>query len=119
MARSYQVVYEPQTALYHIHAENWRQIRRWYYREAVAARWIGIQTTRHVAVCSFLEAAKLILDWGCFLYPSENRGTNPMRFREMARETIRFRANKSIGTIKGLLDGGVMENPNLKKKDAL
>ena len=116
MKRHYQVVYEPQAALYHIHAENWRQIRRRYYREAVAARWIGIQTTRHAAVSSFLEAAKLILDWGCFLYPGENRGTTPMRFRDMARETIRFRANKSIGTIKGLLDGGVMENPNLKKK---
>jgi 2-desacetyl-2-hydroxyethyl bacteriochlorophyllide A dehydrogenase len=116
MKRHYQVVYEPQAALYHIHTENWRQIRRRYYREAVAARWIGIQTTRHAAACSFLEATRLILDWGRFLYPGENRATTPMRFRDMARETIRFRANKSIGTIKGLLDGGVMENPNLKKK---
>ena len=116
MKRHYQVVYEPQASLYHIHAENWRQIRRRYYREAVAARWIGIQTTRHAAVCSFLEAARLILDWGRFLYPGQDRGTTPMRFGDMARETIRFRANKTIGTIKGLLDGGIMENPSLKKK---
>ncbi|MGD9065957.1 MAG: alcohol dehydrogenase catalytic domain-containing protein [Desulfobacterales bacterium] len=116
MERGYQVVYEPQAALYHIHAENWRQIRRRYYREAVAARWIGIQTTRHAVVSSFLETARLILDWGHFLYPGEDRRTFPLRFSNMVRETIRFRANKSIGTVKGLLDGRVMENPNLKKK---
>jgi hypothetical protein len=116
MERSYQVVYEPRAALYHIHEENRRQIRRRYYREAVAARWIGIRTTRHAIVNPVVEAARLIFDWGRFLYPDEDRGTNTMRFRDMARETIRFRAIKSIGTIKGLLDGGIMENPNLREK---
>jgi len=116
MERGYQVVYEPRAALYHIHEENGRQIRKRYYREAIAARWIGIQKTRHAIINPVLEAVRLIFDWGRYLYPGEDRGTIPMRFRDMARETIRFRANKSIGTIKGLLDGGVMENPNLKKK---
>jgi 2-desacetyl-2-hydroxyethyl bacteriochlorophyllide A dehydrogenase len=116
MERSYQVVYEPEAALYHIHAENWRQIRRRYYREAVAARWIGIKGTRHAIVNPALEAVRLIFDWGRFLSSEEDRGSNAMGFWRMAREATRFRANKSIGTVKGLLDGGIMENPNAREE---
>jgi len=116
MEHSYQVVYEPQAALYHIHAENWRQIRRRYYREAVAARWIGIKGTKHAIVNPVLEAARLLFDWGRFLYRDDAGRSSATRFREMARETTRFRVNKSIGTIKGLLDGGIMENPNAREK---
>jgi 2-desacetyl-2-hydroxyethyl bacteriochlorophyllide A dehydrogenase len=116
MERGYQVVYEPRAALYHIHEENWRQIRRRYYREAVAARWIGIQKSRHVIINPLLEAARLIFDWGRFLYPGEDSGSGSRHFLDMARETIHFRTNKSIGTIKGLLDGRISENPNLKNK---
>ena len=116
MERSYQVVYEPAAALYHMHAENWRQIHRRYYREAVAARWIGIKGTKHAIANPVLEAARLLFDWGRFLYRGDDRRSSAMRFREMARETTRFRVNKSIGTIKGLLDGGIMENPNAREK---
>ena len=116
MEHSYQVVYEPQAALYHIHAENWRQIRRRYYREAVAARWIGIKGIKHAIVNPVLEAARLLFDWGRFLYRDDAGRSSATRFREMARETTRFRVNKSIGTIKGLLDGGIMENPNAREK---
>ena len=112
MERSYQVIYEPEAALYHIHAENWRQIRRRYYREAVAARWIGIKGTKHAIVNPALEAARLLFDWGIFLYRVDARRSSATPFREMLLETTRFRVNKSIGTIKGLLDGGIMENPN-------
>jgi len=116
MERSYQVVYEPRAGLYHIHEENWRQVRRRYYREAIAARWIGIRGTKHAIVNPVVEAARLIFDWGRFLSVGEDRETNTGRFPDMVRETIRFRANKSIGTIKGLLDGGIMKNPNLREK---
>ena len=116
MERGYQVVYEPRAAIYHIHEENWQQIRRRYYREAVAARWIGIRGIKHAIVNPVEETARLIFDWGRFLYTNNARGTKTRRFGDMARETIRFRANKSIGTIKGLLDGGIMKNPNLKEK---
>jgi glycosyltransferase involved in cell wall biosynthesis len=116
MERSYQVVYEPEAALYHMHAENWRQIHRRYYREAVAARWIGIKGTKHAIANPVLEAARLLFDWGRFLYRSDAGRSSATRFREMARETTRFRVNKSIGTIKGLLDGGIMENPNAREE---
>lgn len=116
MERSYQVVYEPEAALYHIHEENWRQIRRRYYREAVAARWIGIKGTKHAFVTPIQEATQLLFDWGRFLYPDDARRSKPMRFWDMARETTRFRTNKSISTIKGLLDGGIMDNPNAREE---
>jgi 2-desacetyl-2-hydroxyethyl bacteriochlorophyllide A dehydrogenase len=116
MERSYQVVYEPEAALYHIHEENWRQIRRRYYREAVAARWIGIKGTKHAFVTPVQEAARLLLDWGRFLYRSNDRRSSAMRFWDIVRETTRFRTNKSISTVKGLLDGGIMENPNAREE---
>jgi 2-desacetyl-2-hydroxyethyl bacteriochlorophyllide A dehydrogenase len=116
MERGYQVVYEPRSALYHIHEENWRQVRRRYYREAVAARWIGVQTTRHAIITPVSELFRLIFDWGRFLYPDEDSRSGSMHFLDMVRETTRFRTNKSIGTIKGLLEGGIMENPSLRQK---
>jgi hypothetical protein len=67
MERGYQVVYEPQAVLYHIHEENWRQVRRRYYREAVAARWIGLKKPRHAVATPFLEAAHTFSDIGSIL----------------------------------------------------
>ena len=116
MERNYQVVYEPEAALYHIHEENWRQIRRRYYREAVAARWIGIKGSGHAIVNPALETARLIFDWGRFLFSDDERKSYPMHFWDMVREATRFRVNKSIGTVKGLLDGGIMENPNAREQ---
>ncbi len=51
-----------------------------------------------------------------FLYRGDAGRSSVMHFWEMVRETTRFRVNKSIGTIKGLLDGGIMENPNARKE---
>jgi 2-desacetyl-2-hydroxyethyl bacteriochlorophyllide A dehydrogenase len=116
MERNYQVVYEPEAALYHIHEENWRQIRRRYYREAVAARWLGIKRTKHAIINPALEAARLIFDWGRLLFSDDERQSGAMHFWDMAREATRFRANKSIGTVKGLLDGSIMENPNAREQ---
>ena len=116
MERDYRVVYEPEAALYHIHEENWRQIRRRYYREAVAARWIGIKGIKHALIAPALEAIWLFCDWGNFLFKGNDRQPEKMPFRKMALETARFRVNKSIGTIKGLMDGGIMDNPNAREK---
>jgi 2-desacetyl-2-hydroxyethyl bacteriochlorophyllide A dehydrogenase len=116
MERNYQVVYEPAAALFHIHEENWRQIRRRYYREAVAARWIGIKGPGQAIASPVLETARLIFDWGRFLFSNDERQSGATHFWAMVRETTRFRANKSIGTVKGLLDGGIMENPNAREQ---
>jgi len=117
MENGFCVVYEPEAALYHIHEESWRQVRRRYYREAVAARWIGVAAVRQAIVNPALEAAWLLLDWTKFFYQGNGIRQNDISFMEIAKETALFRANKSIGTIKGLFGGGIMENP--KDREAL
>jgi glycosyltransferase involved in cell wall biosynthesis len=117
MEKGFYVVYEPEAALYHIHEESWRQVRRRYYREAVAARWIGVAPVRHAVANPALEATFLLLDWTKFLHQGNGIRRNDISFLKMVKETALFRANKSIGTIKGLLGGSIMENP--KDREAL
>lgn len=94
MARGYEIAYEPLAAVYHIHEESWRQVRRRYYREAMAARMIGTKSRANaVSECArefwhlcddFAAAARS----GCLL----DRGL----------EVLAFRAHKTLGTVSGL-----------------
>jgi 2-desacetyl-2-hydroxyethyl bacteriochlorophyllide A dehydrogenase len=115
MERGYHVVYEPEAALYHFHKENWRQVRRRYYREAVAARWIGIKGGKHALLTPVLEALRMVLDLGSILSSFTKRTETSKTLLDLTRETVLFRTNKSLGTVKGLLDGGVMENPSARE----
>lgn len=97
MTQGYRVVYEPAAAIYHIHEETWPQVKRRYYREAVAARYLGLKGRRD----AFSEAAHEL--WHCagdLVAAGRHRV-----LRERAPEIIRFRAQKALGTIGGLLDG--------------
>jgi 2-desacetyl-2-hydroxyethyl bacteriochlorophyllide A dehydrogenase len=116
MERDYQVIYEPAAALYHIHEESWRQVRRRYYREAIAARWIGIKNLKHALVTPATETMRTLLDLGCCVSPLNKSPKDAGRYLDLAREAILFRTNKTIGTIKGLVDGSVMQNPAAKEK---
>ena len=115
MERGYTVFYEPLAALYHIHEESWRQVRRRYYREAIAARWIGVKGNRHAWLTPFAEAARVIFDFGCILFPRDQGTDASPKTLNLIKETILFRANKGVGTVKGLLDGAAVENPNAQK----
>jgi 2-desacetyl-2-hydroxyethyl bacteriochlorophyllide A dehydrogenase len=110
MERSYQVVYEPAAALYHIHEESWRQVRRRYYREAVAARWIGIKNLKHALGTPIIESARTIIDLGRLLSMTAKNKENQKNKLDLGRETILFRTNKAIGTVKGLLGGAAVKN---------
>jgi 2-desacetyl-2-hydroxyethyl bacteriochlorophyllide A dehydrogenase len=104
MERDYNVVYEPQAALYHIHEESWWQVRRRYYREAVAARRIGIKGIPQALATPFKESLRTLTDLGHLLLTkdtSQNQGRSKV---EKTREAIMFRYNKSVGTVKGLMD---------------
>jgi 2-desacetyl-2-hydroxyethyl bacteriochlorophyllide A dehydrogenase len=116
MERQYLVVYEPKAALYHFHEENWRQVRRRYYREAVAAHWIGIKGFKHAITAPAVEATRLLLDFGHILLPSGSDIGRSKNGYESAKESILFRINKSYGTLKGLLDGGIMQNTKAREK---
>ena len=115
MERGYTVSYEPLAALYHIHEESWRQVRRRYYHEAVAARWIGVKGKRHAWLTPFAEAVRFSFDLGCILAPGNHKAKASRKTLDLIKETILFRSNKSVGTVKGLFDGGTVENPNKQK----
>jgi len=103
MEKGYQVVYEPSATIYHIHQGNWRQVRWRYYREGVAAHWIGIKGCGHVPL-EIIRGAKLLLG---DLYWAARDGN----VWKMIPEIVLFRLNKTLGTAKGLLDGVVGTNP--------
>lgn len=116
IAQGYQVVYEPQAALYHFHEESWPQVRKRYYREALAGKWIGLRGRRDVWIEPLREFAYATLDIGrILLTPPPERSARAEGWTRRVREILMFRANKSIGTVQGLLDGEVMQNPKSRE----
>ena len=115
MERNYQVVYEPTAAMYHIHEESWRQVRRRFYREAIAASRIGIKNLKHAWLTLPIEAIYTFLDLGSGWFSFNKSRHKTRKYFDFARETILFRTNKTIGTLKGLLDGNAMENPTARQ----
>lgn len=103
MERGYQVIYEPEAAIYHIHEESWSQVQRRYYREAVAAKWIEIKGRRHIPLELFKETKNTAND----LLKATKAGC----LRQKSQEIIPFRFNKIVGTTKGLWDAAVMGDP--------
>jgi len=116
MKRGYQVVYEPQAALYHIHEENWRQIRRRYFREAVAARRIGIQGFHHALTTPITETGRTFSDMKHLIYPNDKQPKFDASNSQLAGEIIMFRYNKVVGTVKGLLSNVSKEDRDKKEE---
>lgn len=110
LEHGYQVVYEPAAALYHLHEENWQQISRRYYREAVAAKWIGLKGKRHIVLDPAREVSYLFADLGAALLGSAAPATEKPPFLDRCIEIVKFRTSKSVGTVKGLLDGATLQN---------
>ncbi len=110
LERGYQVIYEPAAALYHLHEENWQQISRRYYREAVAAKRIGLKGKRHIVLDPAREVSCLFADLGAALIGSDEPATARQPFLDRCIEIVKFRTSKSIGTVRGLLDGATLQN---------
>ena len=100
MERGHSVTYEPEAGIYHIHEETWRQVRRRYYREAVATNAIGVWGRRHALPLALREAGY----GGGDLITALTSGQLLTRGREIAS----FRYNKAYGTFSGLMDGKVL-----------
>lgn len=105
MERHYRVVYEPRAVLYHIHEENASQVRRRYFREAVAARRIGIKGKRHAVSVPIKEAGRTVMDIGHLLFNTGDSGGADTSKRRKVNEAVTFRYNKTVGTVSGLLNG--------------
>lgn len=105
----YEVVYEPAAALLHMHDETWPQVRRRYYREAVAARRIGLKGRRRIPQEVGLEGLHLLIDVGLATREAlTNRLKRPLT--SCFREIVSFRVNKAMGTAQGLMDGAELSN---------
>jgi threonine dehydrogenase-like Zn-dependent dehydrogenase/GT2 family glycosyltransferase len=108
MELGYRVVYEPDAAIYHIHAETWAQVRHRYHREGQAGRWIGLTGRRNLPGIALSAAGHLLADL--------NHVRKNGLVRAQAGEVVRFRFEKLIGTAAGIWDGAKMENPSVKQK---
>jgi hypothetical protein len=106
--RAYQVVYEPRAAIYHIHEETWRQVRRRYYREAVSAKWIGIKSRRHIPREMLREGKYLASD----LLQAARRRCLSSKLDEI----VQFRFHKAVGTVQGIWDGAAIQDPRRREE---
>lgn len=97
------VVYEPRATIIHVHTESWAQVRRRYYREGMAARWVGTRILRHVPMEFYRESRWLLADlWSAL---------RERRLLSLAPEIARFRYEKAVGSIKGIVDSRGLDNP--------
>ncbi|MBX3703167.1 MAG: alcohol dehydrogenase catalytic domain-containing protein [Steroidobacteraceae bacterium] len=104
--RERQIVYVPDACVIHVHSETWPQVRRRYYREAIAARWVGIRLMRHIPGEIWRE-----LRWcGQDLWLAARQG----RAASLAGEILRFRYEKTAGTIRGIVESKRLSNPARK-----
>lgn len=104
MERGYNVVYEPKATISHIHEESWGKIRRRYYREAVAARRIGILGRCNIPNLILKEFSYVISDMVASITSRENAVCERLTGGQRLREILYFRLHKNLGTIRGLLE---------------
>lgn len=106
MTRGYRVQYAPKAGICHIHEETWAQVRRRYYREGQAAKWIGVRNRRHLPGEALLELRALAGD--------VVRAASDRVLATRVREIVRFRYEKLVGTLTGVWSGALMENPTTR-----
>jgi len=101
--REQRIVYVPDACVIHVHSETWPQVRRRYYREAIAARWVGIRLFRHIPGEVWRELRWCAKD----LALAARQG----KLLKLAGEILRFRYEKTIGTIRGIVESKRLSNP--------
>lgn len=103
LKRDSKVLYEPAACIIHVHTESWPQVRRRYHREGMAARWVGLRFLRHIPAEVWRE-----LRWcGHDL----RLAASEWRLSKLAGEILRFRFEKTLGTISGIVDSRGISNP--------
>lgn len=107
--RGWNVAYEPRAALVHIHEESWSQIRRRYYREAVAWRRMGLKDRGSALREMATEAARILADSWRALRATDNPVAHRLSVGQRLREILYFRFHKALGTVRGLLEAHPME----------
>lgn len=103
LERGHRVLYEPKGCIIHVHTESWAQVRRRYHREGMGARWVGTRILRNIPLEVWRETRWLFGD----LWLAARAG----RLRELAGEIVRFRYEKTVGSVGGIVDSRGLSNP--------
>lgn len=103
LERDFRVLYEPSGCIIHVHTESWAQVRRRYHREGMGARWVGTRILRSIPREVLRESWWLLND----LWLAARGG----RLGSLAGEIVRFRYEKTLGTIGGIVDSRGLSNP--------
>jgi D-arabinose 1-dehydrogenase-like Zn-dependent alcohol dehydrogenase len=106
--RGLEVFYEPSACVYHVHTESWAQVRHRFHREGIAGRWTAVRIIRHIPREVVRELWWSMKDIGLAL---RQRG-----FARLAGEILRYRYNKTLGIVKGILDSRTVTNPSRRAK---
>ena len=103
LERDFKVVYQADACIVHVHTETWAQVRRRYHREGMAARWVGLRILRHIPAEVWRELRWCAQD----LWAAARQG----RLAALAGEILRFRFEKTVGQVGGIVDSRGMSNP--------
>ncbi len=104
MQRGQRIVYVPDAAIHHIHEETWPQVRRRYFREAVAARGMGLLGRRHIPREVLRDFRRMISDLARCFKPGRNPVAERLSLAQRLLDVILFRINKMSGMIRGLTE---------------
>lgn len=97
-------MYEPRACISHVHSESWPQVRHRFHREGVAGRWIAYRIIRQIPSEVFRE-----MRWCAY---DLVRAARRFRLASLAGEIVRYRYNKAVGTVQGILDSRNLDNPS-------
>lgn len=103
LRRDMRVVYVPDAAIRHIHEETWPQVERRYFREAVAARRMGLLGRRHIPRELSRETRRLFVDLARCIGVSANPVSKRLMMPARLLDVVLFRVRKIAGVTKGLL----------------
>jgi D-arabinose 1-dehydrogenase-like Zn-dependent alcohol dehydrogenase/glycosyltransferase involved in cell wall biosynthesis len=106
--RGLEVFYEPSACVYHVHTESWAQVRHRFHREGIAGRWTAVRIIRHIPREVARELWWSMKDIGLAL----RQGS----LARLAGEILRYRYNKTLGIVKGILDSRTITNPSKRAK---
>ena len=91
--KGYKILYKPKAEIIHIHRETSDQIKRRFWREAIAARSIGVLPIHKLIMQVIVQIPLTILDLVHALLNDS---------KERWAEIISFRKNKALGVLKAL-----------------
>ena len=97
-------IYEPRACVIHVHNESWAQVRHRFHREGVAGRWTSYRITRQIPVEVLRETWWCVADLGA--------AARQLRLAAAGGEIVRYRYNKALGIVKGILDSRRLDNPS-------